>query len=182
MEIILVRHGKPESATNPRLTALGYTHWVRRYNRSKVAADSFPCHTLSQRVDAHYLVASDLPRAIDSVQICLKRQPTMVDADFREMEIPRYRLPFKLKAWTWVYLSRGLWMLGLKGSFESFQAAKLRAERGCEKLIALAEVHDKVVLFGHGYMNLYLRKALIARGWQVKVKSNQYWGVSHLEY
>ena len=79
------------------------------------------------------------------------------------MEIPRYKLPLRLKAWTWVYLCRVLWMLGLKGSFESYKLAKLRAELAADKLIELAIQNNKVVLFGHGYMNLHIRKALILK-------------------
>jgi len=97
------------------------------------------------------------------------------------MDIPRYKLPFKLKAMTWVYLCRALWMLGLKGSFESYRSAKKRSERAAEELIELANIKGKVVLFGHGYMNLHIRKILIQKGWSLNCKSNGFWGLSSLE-
>jgi hypothetical protein len=100
---------------------------------------------------------------------------------FREMEIPRYKFPFRLKAWTWVYLSRALWILGLKGSFESYKQAKVRAELAAIKLTELANEKGKVVVFGHGYMNLHIRKSLVKKGWQLNNKSNNFWGVTSLE-
>jgi hypothetical protein len=72
-------------------------------------------------------------------------------------------------------------MLGLKGSFESFKQAKQRADIAATQLIELAKCQDKVVLFGHGYMNRYIRKSLIQKGWALNSKSNAYWGVTSLE-
>lgn len=72
-------------------------------------------------------------------------------------------------------------MFGLKGSFESYRLAKVRAELAADELIELATVKGKVVLFGHGYLNLYIRKALMKKGWLLKSKSNAFWGVTSLE-
>jgi hypothetical protein len=72
-------------------------------------------------------------------------------------------------------------MLGYKGSFESFKQAKQRADEAAEKLIEIAQHQDKIVLFGHGYMNLYIRKSLIQKGWVLNSKSNAYWGITSLE-
>ena len=97
------------------------------------------------------------------------------------MAIPRYKLPLQLKAWHWVYLSRFLWMLGYEGPFESFKEAKERAEIAADKLIEIAQSQDKIVLFGHGFMNRYIRKSLINKGWLLNEKSNAYWGITSLE-
>jgi hypothetical protein len=80
-----------------------------------------------------------------------------------------------------VYISRVLWVLGFKGSFESFNEAKCRAEVATNKLIKAAKKHEKVILFGHGYMNRYIRKSLIKKGWKLNCKSNAYWGITSLE-
>ncbi len=96
------------------------------------------------------------------------------------MEIPRYKLPFKLKAWTWVYLNRILWMLGKKGSFESYSHAKQRAELASTTLINLVKEQKTVVLFGHGYMNYHIRKSLISKGWLLECKNSDFWGITRL--
>ena len=180
MKIILIRHGKPTSANNPIVNACGYAKWIRRYNFSDVAANSRP-ESINNQYKSFYSLSSDLTRAIHSANIYVGKPPEYIDQLYREMEIPRYKLPLQLKAWHWVYLSRLLWMLGCKGSFESFKQAKIRAEIAAEKLIELAKIQDEVVLFGHGYMNIYIRKSLISRGWGLNFKSNAYWGVTSLE-
>ncbi len=180
MEIILIRHGKPTSADNPIVNACEYTKWIRRYNYSNVAENSRP-ESINNQYKSFYTLSSDLKRAIHSASIYAGKHPEEIDKLYREMEIPRYKFPFQLKAWDWVYLSRLLWMLGVKGSFESFKEAKLRAEVAATQLIEVAKSQDKIVLFGHGYMNRYIRKSLIQKGWVLNSKSNSYWGVTSLE-
>ena len=179
MEIILIRHGKPTSADNPKVNACEYTRWVRRYNHSLVASDSRP-DCINDSYKSFYTVSSDLKRAVHSTTIYTGKSPQETDQVFREMDIPRYKLPFILTAWHWVYLSRVIWMFGGKGPFESFKQAKSRADLAADKLIAMTQQQGKVVLFGHGFMNRYIRKALINKGWQLHTKSNTYWGVTHL--
>ena len=137
MEIILIRHGKPTSANNPALNAVGFTHWVRRYNFSDVSKNSRPESMLDQ-YKGHYVVSSDLQRAIHSANIYTGQSPALTSKRYREMEIPRYKFPFRLKAMTWVYLNRACWMLGLKGSFEYYRQAKVRADLAADSLIELA--------------------------------------------
>ena len=180
MEIILIRHGKPSSADNPIIDACEYTKWIRRYNSSYVSKSSRP-ENINDKYRSFYVVSSDLKRAIHSANIYVEKSPKEIDKLYREMEIPRYKLPFQLKAWNWVYLSRLLWMLGCKGSFESFNQAKKRAEVAAVKLIEIAQNQEKVLLFGHGYMNRYIRKSLIQKGWVLNSKSNSYWGITSLE-
>jgi broad specificity phosphatase PhoE len=180
MEIILIRHGKPTSADNPVIDVCEYTHWIRRYNASDVAKNSRP-KNINEHYKYFYTVSSDLKRAIHSAGIYVGKSPEKIDKLYREMEIPRYKFPLKLKAWNWVYFSRILWMLGVKGSFESFKKAKQRADKAADKLIEIAQQQDKVVLFGHGFMNRYIRKSLIKKGWVLNSKSNAYWGVTSFE-
>lgn len=180
MEIILIRHGKPTSANNPVIDVCEYTHWIRRYNASNVAINSRP-ENINVHYKSFYTVSSDLKRAIHSAKIYVGRAPEVIDELYREMDIPRYRYPFKLTAWNWVYFSRFLWMLGFKGSFESFKQAIQRADEAAVNLIEIAKDQDKVVLFGHGFMNRYIRKSLIKKGWVLNAKSNAYWGVTSLE-
>lgn len=179
MNIILIRHGKPTGAINPCVDAIGYMQWVNEYNRSLVSDTSRP-NKINQMYCDFYLIASDYARAIHSTEIYTGKSPTHIDAVYREMDIPYYSLPFKFKAWTWLYASRFLWMVGIKGHFESFKAAKHRALLAAEQLIAIAEKEQNIVLFGHGFMNLYIRKVLIKKGWTLATKSNQYWGETQL--
>ena len=181
MRIVLVRHGKPINANNNKLNASGFANWVRRYNHSVVSPHSQPDHQLFQSFSEYFAVSSDLPRAVHSCQLAVSKFPELESSVFREMEIPRYRLPFHLNAWTWVYFNRALWMLGVKGSFESYVQARARAKLGAKKLIDLASEKQNIIVFSHGYLNLHMRNALRQYGFKQLTKSNDYWGVSILE-
>ncbi|QBF81927.1 hypothetical protein EXU30_03855 [Shewanella maritima] len=178
MEIILIRHGRPTTAGNPKVSASGFTQWVRHYHHAKVCYTSRANHQVFD--NSHYLVSSDLKRAIHSSEIYSGKTPQQQLPSLREMDIPRYKLPFTLNAWTWVYLNRALWMLGKRGNFESYNDAKQRAIVAADELIALAKQHKKVMAFGHGFMNLHIRRELARKGWQVKEKDNNYWGKNTL--
>jgi len=128
MEILLVRHGKPTGAINPKLSASGFANWVRQYNRSKVDAKSLPPKALSDALEEHLVIASDLARSIDSVRLCLGSEPDIILKEFREMDIPRYRFPFSFRAYTWLFISRIFWLAGFNTKVESFKEAKLRAK------------------------------------------------------
>lgn len=182
LEIVLIRHGKPIAATNPSVNAVGYAKWVKQYQVSGVAASSQPDPSIKRRFSDHYVVSSNLNRAIESAQISLGITPKQQLKLLREMDIPRYRIPLTLKTRTWLHLSRVLWVLGIPGAFESHKVAKNRAKLAVEALIQLAKQHNNIVIFSHGYLNFYLRRYLSRAGWQVKEKSNQYWGVSRLVY
>jgi len=179
MEIVLIRHGKPTAAVNPKVSAAGFSRWVKNYNDSQVALDSLPPEVLTKVVAKHWIVSSDLARAIHSARLCMNRPADLSLSLLREMDIPRYQLPFKLKAYTWLVLNRCLWLLGVKASaepsVESFKQAKGRALSSAEELQVLAIKHNKVAVFGHGLMNKFIAKELIKLGWLAEVKGKKYW-------
>ena len=179
MEIVLIRHGRPVAATNPKLDISQYINWIEEYRISPVDSDSHPSYS-NEQYNEHFILSSDLARAIHSCQILMTREPDLVSPIFREMDIPHYNLGIKLKAWTWVYLSRLLWFCGVKGNFESFTQGKKRAKLAAKTLIQTAEQHHKVLLFGHGVTIYFIRKVLAKKGWVVEQKSQDYWGVSKL--
>lgn len=181
MEIVLIRHGKPVGATNPKLSASGFADWVLNYDASEVDVDSLPPENLKQAIRNHFIVSSNLERAIDSAKICLNLAPHLIDNVLREMEIPSYPLPFKLKAYTWLVLNRLLWFIGIKGDVESFKEAKIRANNAAHTLIALAAEHHKVAVFGHGLMNKYVAKELERLGWKLSSQGNSYWSSLKLQ-
>jgi broad specificity phosphatase PhoE len=178
MEIILVRHGRPQKAVNTLLNAAGFANWVKNYNHSLVAEHSLPCHLSQAKYKNYYRVSSDLPRAVHSCLIFSGCQPHYQSKLFREMDIPRYKLPFTIRAWSWVYLNRGLWMLGKKGHFESYLNARRRAWQAASEILSLAQQHDKIIVFSHGYLILHIRKYLRQWGLIQTRKSNNYWGIS----
>lgn len=180
MEILLIRHGKPTAAVNPRLSACGFANWVRSYNRSKIDPKSLPPKGLSHSLNTHFIVASDLARSIDSVYLCLNRKPDLSSKRLREMNIPRYKLPFMLTANTWLIISRIFWLVGFSGKFDSFKSEKKRAKAAAKQLQQLAMKHEKVALFGHGMLNLYIARELKQLGWHGSSQGKSYWSSIHL--
>lgn len=181
MKIVLVRHGRPANSQNIRLNSAGFANWVKNYNHSLVASDSRPAFSFNDMFANYYIVSSDLPRAIHSCKIAFNRPPAVTSALFREMDIPRFKLPFTLNAWTWVYLNRVLWTIGKSGPFESYTKAKSRAESAAVTLIDIAKKESNVIVFAHGYLNLHMRKHFRAYGLKQTSKSSAYWGVTMFE-
>ena len=181
MQIVLVRHGKPEKSQNTRLGSAGFANWVRNYNHSMVAKTSRPNMVFTDSFDDYYVVSSDLPRAVHSCEIALNKSPDLTSALYREMDIPRFKLPFTLNAWTWVYVNRALWTVGKTGPFESYRQAKIRAKTAAQELITIAQKEGKVIVFAHGYLNLHMRKHFRNYGLKQICKSSQYWGVTTFE-
>jgi broad specificity phosphatase PhoE len=167
MEIVLIRHGRPTGAQNPVLSASGFARWVREYNRSRVHSESLPPDDLKGAFAECLVLSSDLPRAVHSAELCIGRYPDRTLAELREMEIPRFRMPFRLSAYSWVYLNRAMWMVGRRGPFESFAVAKTRASKAATRLEQLAHAHGRVVVFGHGMLNRHIRAHLVSVGWQL---------------
>lgn len=178
-EVVFIRHGKPLSAHNEKVNAVDYVKWVRNYNKSPLDPASQPKQVT--HIKDSYIAVSPLLRArLTAAQYGV----TSIDEELpylKEMDIPYYKLPFILRSWHWVLLSRALWFLGTKGRFESFNFAKRRVEKLALYIDKLSQKHSRVVLFGHGMTNYYTRKALIKKGWQLKEKDSDFWGVTILQ-
>jgi broad specificity phosphatase PhoE len=181
MEIVLIRHGKPTGAINPKLSAAGFENWVSNYNLSKIEAGSLPPKELGGSLSSHFIVGSNLPRSIDSACLCVNKEPDLKLKELREMDIPSHKFPFEFKAYTWLIINRILWLLGFSGKVESFKAAKVRARSSAEKLHELATQHGKIAVFGHGLMNKYMAKELNKLGWSSTSKGKKYWGATKLK-
>lgn len=180
MKITLVRHGKPTAAVNPKLSATGFAKWVRDYKLSKIDVRSLPPNHLTNSLTSHYIVSSNLPRAIDSAYLCTNKTPDLILTKIKEMDIPRYKCPFVLKAYTWLIMSRILWVLGFNGKVESFKTAKIRARNSANTLRSLAIKHENIVVFGHGMINKYIAKELTKQGWISVSTGKGYWSTTTL--
>jgi broad specificity phosphatase PhoE len=177
-EIILIRHGKPLSAHNNKLSAGEFTNWVRQYNQSPLDNAYYPDE--KREFTAHHIIASPLKRAQLSANYYMGEPAIDVIPELKEMDIPYYRLPLRLRAWHWVLLNRLMWFCGKTGRFESFVEAKNRVSKAAKELEKKAEKHPQIVVFGHGMSNRYIRIFLAKRGWEITEKNNGYWGVTRL--
>ncbi|MDO6566682.1 histidine phosphatase family protein [Alteromonas sp. 1_MG-2023] len=177
-EIILVRHGKPLSAHNNKVNAVDYSKWVRAYDFSELDPSSKPGAPVD--FTNSYVIVSPLKRAKLSAAHLGAIKIDEELPNLKEMDIPYYKLPLKLRAWHWVLLCRLMWFMGKTGRFESFKDAKKRVVELAEYLKLLSETQSKIILVGHGLTNRFLRKKLQAEGWSLQAKDNKFWGVTRL--
>lgn len=177
-EILFIRHGRPASENNQSLNAPGFLRWVRDYNRADLHHQSAPHEQLDLR--GYYIMCSDLHRARLSAAKYTPLPVNHYNACFNEMDIPYYRLPLTLNAWSWVYLNRFLWMLGKAGNFESFADAKVRAKDAVNLIVKHSSAHPKIALFGHGMTSRMMMHYLKKQGWRSSTKDYRYWGAIRL--
>jgi len=181
MEIILIRHGKPSAATNPKLSAVGFARWINDYKHSRVAPDSLPPTSLTEQIDGCYIVTSPLPRAYHSATLCSGQPPDIMFGKLSEMALPCHKFPFKLSANRWLLINRLSWLLGFHGKVESFSIAKKRAKNMALELHKLAINHRRVAVFGHGLINHFIALELKKLNWQPSITSKGYWGSTQLQ-
>lgn len=177
-EVVFIRHGKPLSAHNDKVNAAGYAKWVKDYDKSELDPASLPREKAN--LEESYVIVSPLLRARLSAKQYGVLHTDETCQNLKEMDIPFYNIPLKLKAWHWVLLSRTLWFAGLKGDFESFIQAKKRTVNLAQHIQTLSEEHNRIVLFGHGMTNYFTRKQLVKNGWHLQNKSGDFWGITTL--
>ena len=175
MEIVLLRHGKPELELKGILNASEIKQLVVSYAQSGIQ-DS-PPETLTKCFNDYYVVCSDLERSIHSAKKLEFKQFHCSDAIFKEADLPHFdQSLIKLPVTVWLTILRIMCLFGFKKNGESFSQAKSRAKHAANKLIALSDTNEKVILVGHGLMNRLIAKQLILNNWQGPTSpGKKYW-------
>lgn len=165
MEIILLRHGKPEIELKGSLDAEELKQLVVKYEHSGI--QDVPPKNLNNHFKSHYIVCSDLERSLQSAKSLEFGQVHLIDELFAETNLPHFdQTFFKLPIAVWLISLRVMWLFGYSQNGESFRQAKKRAKQATSKLIALAQENKKVILIGHGLMNRLIAKQLRINKWQ----------------
>ena len=184
MEIILIRHGRPDVNINQKIYATQLKLFVDKYNKKGISFNSFPPKKLKESIHS-IILSSDLKRSVDSVKALQLSDKVLIDSDslFREAGIPFANWKgVRLKAKTWFVIFRILWCFGYSNGCESKYESTLRAKRGAKKLIEYSNQHKSVTLMGHGIMNKLLSNELKSLGWREKNRWGfSYWGVRVLQ-
>ncbi|MEN8188403.1 MAG: histidine phosphatase family protein [Thermodesulfobacteriota bacterium] len=178
MQIILLRHGRPEPPHNDRLNARSISHWVSLYNMAGLAAgDEPPVQALEMANQCRSVICSDLPRSIESAGALGFSGDTHGDPLFREAELPGLNFPSpRLPPGVWVVTARILWFLGYCPNCESLDDARQRA-RSCAVRLAEAAADEGPLLFvGHGILNKMIGHNLLSAGWSgPRQPGHRYW-------
>ena len=165
VQITILRHGKPDFLWERIVRGSEVKALQQTYNASGII-DNPPPELQTFAEQYNFVVSSDLLRSVQSAKAVGASAIHLSGADFREMGIPCFdsvsiKLPIKL----WVVILRVLWVLGYSKNTESFSAAKRRAKLVSEILAGLACKHISVLFVGHGTLNYFVAKELLANGW-----------------
>jgi len=178
MEIILLRHGKPEIPSLKKINAAGFSQWVEQYNRAPLCSSSIPTNdVISMAKVCNAVVCSELPRSIDSALALGVEKINLKSSQFNEAGMPVANWSFlKISPKLWAAFFRILWLFGYSEKSESIKDAKSRASKSAKLLIDLANKHDRVLFVGHGVYNRLLVKELKSLGWSgPKSPGSKYW-------
>ncbi|MCF6210050.1 MAG: histidine phosphatase family protein [Gammaproteobacteria bacterium] len=167
MKIVLLRHGRPEMEAPGKLKASELHRWINSYNSAGIHQNSQPsAGALKLAKKCKVVVCSDLPRSIESAELLGIEKIDYTDPLFREMGLPYANWPTpKAPPLFWAGIFRLLWFCGYSSNGEAFSLAKRRALKGADKLEVIAKDKGSVLHVGHGFMNRYISKALLAKGW-----------------
>jgi broad specificity phosphatase PhoE len=165
MHITLLRHGSPDFEWQRSVRGYEIEALEKEYDSATIK-DRPPADSIAQASQHLYVVCSDLPRSVDSATALGVEQVDLSEKLFRELNLPYFdKLSLRLPLGVWVVILRGLWFLGFSKNSESYRRAKSRAREAASRLIGLAQEHHSVMLVGHGFLNHYIAKELLSRGW-----------------
>ena len=182
MKIVLMRHGRPEldldALLKQRVSAAEVGKIVKEYEMSDLAKNQKPSLSALDEVKAAgYVISSDLPRAVQSVEELQGHDKLLIDSSFRESSLPYFISNWpRLSLFTYFLLFRLAWLLGFSSNGESIRDARKRAASNASKLLDLARAHGSVVLLGHGIMNRLIARELKRSGMVCSEQSKEkYW-------
>jgi broad specificity phosphatase PhoE len=186
MQITILRHGIPDLPGWDKIHSSRMPEWIKAYNSAGVKNEiGLSCQEMVSELRHNFIVCSNLNRSTHSAKIIGYQSPHLIDASFCEAELPKIQLPIiKLTPHVWSMIFRVFWYAGVSPKAESVKKFESRVSLAAEKLIQLAQNHDSVLLIGHGIINRFLAKELIAKGWLGKEapNRNKYWGYKYWEY
>jgi broad specificity phosphatase PhoE len=184
MRVILMRHGKPLIPPQKSVSSEEFRTWIEAYNAAELCEKSKPeSAAVEIAKSSNSVMCSNLKRSLNSAEVLGVNEVSSSEYHLREMEMPWGKItPFKLKPEYWAVIFRILWFLGYSKNSESFKEAKLRAAHAASLLENSAKKNGSVLFVGHGMLNRFIEKYLVANGWQVKKKvGSNYWEFGVLE-
>ena len=188
MRILLIRHG-PTAHAAPRglLDRAGVEEWRAGYDAAGIAADAVPPAELVCAVTrADRVIASDLPRAVESASRLCSSRPFETSPLFREVPLripgaPGLRMP--LAAWELlIHLQWGLDMLRGRDRPPEFARQLRAAAHACSTACRRGGEGATLVVVTHGVLRRLLAKGLSAEGWVLRGRRKSYacWSVWEL--
>lgn len=169
LQIMILRHQKVNLEKKPVYSFHEAYSYLHAYDTSTVVpVDCNPLQVGEDEIDSVY--GSDLRRSVETAQLLFdERLPVGQYALFREFRnnpaaLPMVTLPINY----WRAMGTLRWLLGLEDAGpETFRQARHRTREAAAFLDAKAKDEKKVLLIGHGFFNILLKRYLKQNGWKV---------------
>ncbi len=185
MEIVVLRHGKPNIDTSGKVNPIEFGEWVGNYDKAGVCESDSLNESIIERVNkCNFVACSHLPRSIESSKRLGISSPGLVSSEFRECEMPHAKWEYpKLSISAWSLIFRIFQLVGYSSNSESYKEAKERSIACANQLSDLAHNHGSVLFVGHGALNWLSHKQLLQIGWSGPQKSaKDHWGFTEYTY
>ena len=168
MRIVLIRHGQPHIALNPRTGHAGFAGYIDDYEGAGLSPSSLPPKELADLLqELTHVFASDRPRSRQSAARLAPHAELTVDPLFAEAPLASPPFPFlQMAVPKWAVVSRLLWHAGFHPEIENPRQARQRAGRAADMLIARARTAGTAALVAHGYFNWMIGRQLRKRGFR----------------
>ena len=166
LRIVLVRHGQPHIALSPITGHRGFADYIGAYEAAGLDPASLPPRELLDLArELGAVFASDRARSHQSARLLAAEKPFAIDPLFAEAPLASPPVPWlKLSVPSWAVISRLLWHAGFAPGIENAAAARQRARKAADMLVARAAGVGSVALVAHGYFNFMLGRELKKRG------------------
>jgi broad specificity phosphatase PhoE len=166
LKIVLVRHGRPHIALAPHTTQHGFDDYIGAYEAAGLDPQSLPPQELAELGrELTAIFSSDRPRSHQSAAALAPHVTAIRDPLFAEAPLASPPIPFlRLNVPSWAVISRVLWHMGFAPRIEGWFAARRRAVRAADILVARAQETGPVALVAHGYFNWMIGRVLKQRG------------------
>ena len=168
MRIVLIRHGRPAIATNPRASHAEFRTYIDDYEAAGLDPASAPPEELQDLVrEIGAIFTSDRPRSTGSARALAPNAELIADPLFAEAPLASPRIPLlRMTVPKWAVMARILWHAGYHPEIENYRKAKHRAAEAADILMKRAGADGDAALVAHGYFNLMIGRELRHRGFR----------------